>query len=138
MITVVSEPQRLLRIWERGIIKASWDYNPGFSTSGVFQFKRGVIDGDVQVWGVCSHLVETIVAFVLNHRPRPEQWGAIIDGDGQTLMSWRDGADSEYSDRYKWWGCRVAFEIAAAAKPGDVDWQLMVASWEQLANKEVL
>lgn len=132
---VVPSPQRLLRIWERGILKAPWDYEPA---GPPYQFKRGVIDGDVQVWGFGDDLDEVVREFVLGDRPRPEQWAALIDGDGNTLMSWRDGADSEFSDRYKWWGCRKAFEIAATIKPGDTEWLVMVASWEQYANKEVL
>lgn len=130
---LVYHPHDLLARWDRlGV--AEWDYQPSLRP---YQISRSMIEGKMVAWGYTENLSEAIATFALEVQPRPMQHAELIDGDGNILMGWYDNTDSDYSDRYKWFGCRRAFEIAAAVKP-DAEWQLLVATWERWANKETL
>ena len=130
---LLENPDDMLAIWDR-VSVAAWDYYPWIIP---YQIAVSVIGGKMITWGVTDNLREAIETFALYCQPQPMQHGELIDGRGNILMGWYDNTDSDFSDRYKWFGCRRAFEIAAAVKP-DAEWQLLVATWERWANKETL
>jgi hypothetical protein len=130
---LIDHPHDLIARWT-GVSVAEWDYQPQIAP---FQIGRSVIEGRMVTWGYTTDLVDAIATFALLVQPRPMQHAELIDGAGNILMGWYDNTDSDFSDRYKWFGCRRAFEMAAAVKP-DAEWQLLVATWERWANKETL
>lgn len=129
---VVPRPHDLMRAWV-DITRPAWDYSPGYAP---FQWQRFVIEGRAEEWGISWSLPEALDAFVSCNAPRPGQFAQLIDSTGYILIAWYD-LEQEVN-RYRWAGCQAAFERVAELRPQDAEWQMEVACWERIANKETV
>jgi hypothetical protein len=117
-------------LFERPLSTPRWDY---VSMTGPYRTYRCDDDDEATMRYARVHesLGEAIHEFATINFPRVGQVCFLSDGKDQAILAWWDSHRGEMDLRFRWAGCKWAFELLAVVDP------VNAALWEQLALQEV-
>lgn len=125
------DPLLGVAIFERPVSTPRWDY---VSMSGPYRTMRCDDDDEavIRYARVHADLAEAISEFARINHPRVGQGCILSDGNDQAILAWWDSHRGESDLRFRWVGCKWAFDLLAVIEP------INAALWERLAFQEVL
>lgn len=132
---------QLMEVW-LSPSRPPWGYvSPGDAAPWrVMRFSIDEIPARVYWFQSYDTFEMAIVDFAWLNRPRPGECCCMVDGFDQFIIGWSDQSedfpDADEVDRFRWIGCKFAFDILEGLYPDEPGWAVNCAHWAMMANKE--